>query len=256
MALFRVHVKTGPAYKKSEDAYHKFCKNFTADERYGFIKGINKDVQTYIAPPGMKNSLSILRGMATAPGAVLYGVVITKEEGPQELQRRSTPAAEGTNGSAPPPPPPASSSSGRPVLSATKKPLAGASPKPFLRKGSRVEPTALNRMKKEAQMAGSPNSNKREGLSPLHQHQHQHPEHAAAAVVKAKMNRSSPVADVPIEVLAPKQKKPSHQDASVRKEAPVFDPNDMSDAWEKNRLSALRELEEFEMIEQQVEAAA
>lgn len=69
-------------------AYDKFCDEFTAAQRAAICNCAN-GVQLHIVPPTLKHVISLLRTATTAEptpqqGNVLYGIIITKEPGPQQ----------------------------------------------------------------------------------------------------------------------------------------------------------------------------
>ncbi len=138
--------------------------------------------------------------------------------------------------------------------SAKKNPIT---PKPFLRKGSRKEPTALNRMKMEKEkgrIGGTPSSSEKSTPSPSSK---------PSSSIKSKFNMNNArntKADnnfdtIPVEIKAPKQTRPHLQSQSP----PLHllqsnDEDNDAGLWEERTREALHELQEFELLEQQVDA--
>jgi SPOC domain len=80
IATCQVFVRaTGP-----DSAYAKFCEEFTTDRRSG-ISNISESVAFYVVPPLLKDCITVLRSINCSDVEhTLYGVIVTKDEGPDE----------------------------------------------------------------------------------------------------------------------------------------------------------------------------
>lgn len=76
------------------NSYHKFCEEFTKDERAGISNSSETGVQVYIIPPALKAQISILKGLQPDNTAMmqnqglLFGLIVSKSSGPKDLIHR------------------------------------------------------------------------------------------------------------------------------------------------------------------------
>ena len=72
------------------DGYHKFCTEFTRDQRAS-ISNVTDTVQLYVIPPELKDAIPILRSVTLdlkdlpSNQGVLYGLIVAKEPGPSSF---------------------------------------------------------------------------------------------------------------------------------------------------------------------------
>ena len=189
---------------------------------------------------------NLLNNQSIPSDETTKSTVIDIDEIPIKSNQRSEQSEESSSDIIAPP-----LSSNRRSLSQSKRVVT---PKPFLRKGSRTEPTAFNRMLKEkagSQSGGSnnntpsPSSSKSSNPSPS--------SNSIRNTHKKTINSNKNNNDFFVDVKAPKMKEqtsPSVIPTTTLSDSPI--DND-EDYWEEKRHEALLELAEFEQLEKQID---